>query len=351
MYQHSAGQYSYLTFGKDQRRMEFPELHFSKSFSATKVRHLVDALSTAISQGKYKPGQPLPSVNQLSKQYSLSRDTVFKAYRELKLHGIIGSTPAKSYHVMNVTNKVLLMLDVYSPFKDVLYNAFVSSLPKNYKVDLVFHFYNEHLFETVINDSLGRYNHYVIMNFNNKFLHESIRRIDPGKLLLLDLGDFDKSNFPFICQDFGKSVYECMVKNIFLLKKYKRLVLVLPDESEHPRILARYVRKLSRDFVMNTEILKSMPENGPAKQTAYLVIQQKDLVSMVKQCRIANLKIGSDVGLIGYNDTPMYEIIENGITVISTDFALMGSKASEYVKTRKDVREIIPARMIVRGSL
>jgi DNA-binding transcriptional regulator YhcF (GntR family) len=331
--------------------MEFPELHFSKSFSTTKLRHLVDALSTAISQGKYKPGHPLPSVNQLSKQYSLSRDTVFKAYRELKLHGIIDSTPAKSYHVMNVTNKILLMLDVYSPFKDVLYNAFVSNLTKNYKVDLVFHFYNEHLFETVINDGLGRYNHYVIMNFNNEFLHESIRRIDPGKLLLLDLGDFDKGNYPFVCQDFGKSVYECLVKNSSLLNKYKNLVLFLPDESEHPKILIRYVKKLARDLKLNTKVIKSLPKSGLTKGTAYIVIQQKDLVNMIKQCRIENLKIGSDVGLIAYNDTPMYEIIENGITVISTDFATMGLKASEFVKTRQDVREMIPTRMIVRGSL
>jgi len=331
--------------------MEFPELDFSKSFSTTKLRHLVNALSNAISQGRYKPGHTLPSVNQLSKQYNLSRDTVFKAYRELKLHGIIDSTLAKSYHVINVTNKVLLMLDVYSPFKDVLYNAFVSNLPKNYKVDLVFHLYNEHLFETVINDSLGRYNHYVIMNFNNEFLHESIRRIDPGKMLLLDLGYFDKSNYPFICQDFGKSVYDCLARNKTLLKKYKSLVLIMPDESEHPKILIRYVKKLARNLTLNSEIIKSMPESGLRKETAYLVIQQKDLVNIIKQCRVENLKIGVDIGLIAYNDTPMYEIIENGITAISTDFALMGLKASEYIKTRQHVNEVIPARMIVRGSL
>lgn len=331
--------------------MEFPELHFSKTFSTTKLRHLVDALSNAISQGKYKPGHPLPSVNQLSKQYNLSRDTVFKAYRELKLHGIIDSTPAKSYHVMNVSNKVLLILDVYSPFKDVLYNAFVSKLPRNYKVDLVFHFYNEHLFETVINDSLGRYNHYVIMNFNNEFLHESIRRIDPGKLLLLDLGDFDKGPYSFISQDFGKSVYECMIKNTSLIKRYKKLVLFLPDESEHPRILIRYMKKLGRDIEISTDVIKSLPVSGLMKETAYLVIQQKDLVNMVKKCRVENLKIGRDVGLIAYNDTPMYEIIENGITVISTDFAMMGSKASEFVITRKHIKETLPANMIVRGSL
>jgi DNA-binding transcriptional regulator YhcF (GntR family) len=331
--------------------MEFPELQFDKTFSTTKVKHLVDALSNAISQGNFKAGEKLPSVNQISQQYNLSRDTVFKAYRELKSHGIIDSTPAKSYHVVNVMNKVLLMLDVYSPFKDVLYNAFVNHLPKNYKVDLVFHFYNQHLFETVINDSLGRYNHYVIMNFGNEVLHPSLKKIDQGKLLLLDLGDFEKDDYPFVCQDFGKSVYACLTANISLIKKYENFVLCLPDESEHPKILVRYFKKFARDHEFKTEVVKSISKTRLNKDTAYLVILQKDLVEMVKRCRFENLAIGKDIGLIAYNDTPMYEIIENGITVISTDFARMGQNAAEYVKTRQKVYEIIPAQMIVRGSL
>jgi len=331
--------------------MEFPELQFNRTFSTTKVKHLVDALSNAISQGKFKAGQTLPSVNRISQQYNLSRDTVFKAYRELKSHGIIDSTPAKSYHVANVMNRILLMLDVYSPFKDVLYNAFVNNLPKNYKVDLVFHFYNEHLFETVINDSLGRYNQYVIMNFGDEVLHPSLKKIDQGKLLLLDLGDFDKNDYPFICQDFGKSVYNSLSEHISLVQNYKNFVLCLPDESEHPKILVRYFKKFLRDHTLNGRVIKSINKTKLAKDTAYMVILQKDLVEMVKRCRLENLTIGNDVGLIAYNDTPMYEIIENGITVISTDFARMGKNAANYVKTRQKVYEVIPAQLIVRGSL
>lgn len=331
--------------------MAFPKLQFDRTFSTTKVKHLVDALGNAISQGQFKAGEVLPSVNLISRQYHLSRDTVFKAYQELKSQGIIDSTPAKSYYVANVMNKILLMLDVYSPFKDTLYNFFANSLPRNYKVDLVFHFYNEHLFETVINDSLGRYNHYVIMNFSNETFHPSLQKIDQGKLLLIDLGDFDKGDHPFVCQDFGKSVYNCLTKNISLIKKYDKLILCHPPESEHPKILVRYLKKLARDFEVNFEVIKSFPKTGLTKGTAYLVIQQKDLVKMVKSCRLENLVIGQDIGLIAYNDTPMYEIIENGITVISTDFAKMGHLAAEYVKTRQKVHEIIPAQMIVRGSL
>ncbi len=327
------------------------KLQIQDNIYATKVKHLTDALYDAINQGKYATGQALPSVNQISRQYNLSRDTVFKAYRELKKRGIVDSTPAKGYHVAGMMNKILLMLDIYSPFKDVLYNSFVSRLPKSFKVDLVFHFYNEHLFETVISDSIGRYNYYVIMNFSNEVLHESLRKIDPARLLILDLGDFEKYDYAFICQDFGRSVQDCLGKNIALLRKYNRFVLYLPDDSEHPKILIKYFKRFARTHNLEAEVAKAAGKLKPYRNTAYLVIQQKDLVNLVKQCRTDGLTLGKDVGLIAYNDTPMYEIIEKGITVISTDFAAMGYKAAEFVKTREKVQEVIPARMIVRGSL
>jgi biotin operon repressor len=326
-------------------------LHIQDNIRATKVKHLTDALCDAISNGRYKTGQALPSVNQLSRQYNLSRDTVFKAYRELKKRGIVDSTPAKGYHVAGLMNKVLLMLDIYSPFKDVLYNSFVSRLPKNFKVDLVFHFYNEHLFETVISDSIGRYNFYVIMNFSNELLHASLHKIDPSKLLILDLGDFEKKDYAFVCQDFGESVFRCLTENHVLFRKYKRFVLCLPDESEHPKILVRFFKKFAKAHSLEAKVVKSLQKHRLAKETAYLIIQQKDLVEIVKRCRLEDLAVGKDVGLVAYNDTPMYEIIGNGITVISTDFAAMGQKAANFLKTREKVQEVIPARMIVRGSL
>lgn len=324
---------------------------FNDNFSTTKVKRLTDVLCEDINHGEYVTGQALPSVNELSRRYNLSRDTVFKAYRELKKRGIVDSTPAKGYHVAGVMNKVLLLLDVYSPFKDALYNSFVSGLPGNFKVDLVFHFYNEHFFETIISDSIGRYNFYVIMNFSNELLHPSLLKIDPAKLLILDLGDFEKNDYAYVCQDFGKSVYECLKQNELLIRKYKRFVLYLPEDSEHPKILIRYFKKFSKDYLLDSDVIRSNHMTELKKDTAYLVIQQKDIVSLVKRCRTEHFIIGKEIGLIAYNDTPMYEIIENGITVISTDFALMGKKAAEFVKNREKVFEVIPARMIVRDSL
>lgn len=331
--------------------MKSNELHLNINNTSTKVQHLVEALSHAISQGVFQSGEALPSVNKISKQYNLSRDTVFKAYQELKQRNLVDSTPAKGYYVVGQLNKVLLMLDIYSPFKDVLYNAFVANLPKNYKVDLVFHFYNERLFETVIFDSIGRYNYYIVMNFNNENFHDVLKKIDSNRLLILDLGDFEKESYAYVCQDFGKSVYSCLESGLNLFQKYHKINLYFPNESEHPQITTRYFKKFCKDHQLNFEIIKSINEVEFKAGVAYFIIQQKDLVEVVKLCRKKNLKVGQDIGLIAYNDTPMYEIIENGITVISTEFAQMGAKAAEFVCTRQRIQEVIPTQLIVRGSL
>jgi DNA-binding LacI/PurR family transcriptional regulator len=47
----------------------------------------------------------------------------------------------------------------------------------------------------------------------------------------------------------------------------------------------------------------------------------------------------------------MLEVIENGISAISTDFKQMGKLAAEYIKKRQKIQTYVPTRLIVRGSL
>lgn len=76
----------------------------------TKVKQLADLLSQEISMGKYKSDCTLPSINKLSREYQVSRDTVFKAFIDLKDRGIIDSTPGKGYYVTNKLTNILLLL-------------------------------------------------------------------------------------------------------------------------------------------------------------------------------------------------------------------------------------------------
>ena len=162
---------------------------------ASKVTQLADALSQAISRKEFLEGDSLPSINQLSAQYEVSRDTVFKAFLDLRERGLIDSTPGKGYYVTSQVTNVLLLLDQYTPFKEALYNSFVRHLPINYKVDLLFHQYNERLFNTILRESIGKYNKYIVMNFDNEKFSTVLNKINPSRLLLLDFGKFEKEKY------------------------------------------------------------------------------------------------------------------------------------------------------------
>lgn len=171
----------------------------------SKVIQLADTLSQAISNHVYIEGDMLPSINDLSTKYKMSRDTVFKAFQSLRERGLIDSAPGKGYFVKGQITNVLLLLDQYTPFKEALYNSFIRKLPTNYRIDLLFHQYNERLFNTILRDSMGRYSKYVVMNFDNEKFCSALDRISPARLLLLDFGKFEKSKYSYICQDFDQS--------------------------------------------------------------------------------------------------------------------------------------------------
>ena len=82
---------------------------------------------------------------------------------------------------------------------------------------------------------------------------------------------------------------------------------------------------------------------------AYILIEEADLVNLLKQIRDRKLVAGKDIGVISYNDTPLKELL--GITVISTDFNTMGETAAYMILKRKkeEVKNVF--RFINRDSI
>lgn len=317
----------------------------------TKVKQLADLLSQNISMGVYKSGDLLPSINELSQTYKVSRDTVFKAFLDLKERGIIDSTPGKGYYVMGKLTNVLLLLDEYSPFKYALYNSFVKRLSHTYKVDLLFHQYSERLFNTIIRESLGRYNKYIVMNFDNERFSPNLYKIEPSRLLLLDFGKFDKKDYSYVCQDFDEGFYDALYQLKEHLRKYHKLVMLLPPESLHPRSSSGYFEKFCKDYRFSGEVAVDVDTLEVRKGMVYIAIRQVDVVAIIKKSRAAGLRCGGDFGLIAYNDTPAYEVIDQGITALSINWERMGQKAAEFVLTGKQVQEYLPTEVRLRGSL
>ncbi len=320
--------------------------------ATSKVKTLIDSINNAIVQEQLRVGDNLLSINDASAKYKVSRDTVFKAYNELKRLGVIDSTPQKGYFVKGEVNRILLLLDNYSSFKQNLYHSFTGNLPENYKVDLFFHQYNEHLFETIIRESIGKYSMYAVMNFSNDKFSETLKAIPANKLLLLDFGNFDKTNYSYICQDFDEAFYNSLLEGIDVLRKYKKIAFVFPEDLRHPVSSVDYLIKFCQDYGFDYKLIRRSSEwKEIEKSCVYLCILTEDFVKVIKGADEKKYSLGEDVGLLVYNDDPALEVIKNGISSISIDFGLMGEKAAQFVVTKSEVKEYIPTNLTIRNSV
>jgi DNA-binding transcriptional regulator YhcF (GntR family) len=328
------------------------QLNINESSGQTKLQHLVHSITEAISNGQLKVGDTLPSVNQLSSESGFSRDTVFKAYNILKQRNIIESAPQKGYYVASESFKVFMLLDDFSAFKEQLYQSFRQNLPDSYSVDLLFHHYNPEVFRQLIENSLGRYSMYIVMNINHKNIDPILEKIDPNKLLILGMGRPNNEKYNFLLQDFGKSVELCLAESLDQLQKYNELILVYEEISTpHPPETVSAVRSFCKRNKIQFRNDKQLNEAEIKTGQVYFVIRDSDLVQVIKTCRVKQLTLGKDVGVLSYNDTPMKQIVGGGVTVISTDFDKMGELAAEFVKNKQKIAQVLSTSLILRDSL
>ncbi|GAE16948.1 hypothetical protein IX307_001898 [Bacteroides pyogenes] len=318
---------------------------------ASKVTQLADTLSQAISMKEFLEGDSLPSINQLSAEYAVSRDTVFKAFLDLRERGLVDSTPGKGYYVANQLTNILLLLDEYTPFKEALYNSFIKRLPLNYKVDLLFHQYNERLFNTIIRESTGKYNKYIVMNFDNEKFSAVLNKINPARLLLLDFCKFEKDKYSYISQDFDEAFYQALLSLNNRLQHYRQLIFLFPKNLKHPQSSKLYFTRFCEEQGFLSEIKENTDELTVRKGVVYIAIKQQDVVKVIKQGRKEGLKCGKDFGLLAYNDIPSYEVIDEGITSLSIDWEMMGNEAANFVLNNTPVQKYLTTEVILRKSL
>lgn len=332
-----------------------------------KYRQIVNIIIEDIEKGVLTVGQRVPSINEISEEFYLSRDTVEKAYNYLKEKQIIVSAKGKGYYVSRTILpskiNVLFLINKLSSYKLQIYNSFVDSMGSNAKVDLNIYYCDPKLFLNTLDENTGRYDYYVVMaHFKDDHLtHQSttsevldaLRKIPEDKLILLDncVPDLEK-NVASIYQDFKMDIYEALSEGREILSRYDKLILVYPQKTVYPYPLGilRGFQKFCTEFHFGFEVLEEIYNDMELQaKDAYIIIEELDLVNLVKQARDKNLNPGDDIGIISYNDTPLKELL--GITVISTDFKLMGETAAYMIlkKKKEAVKNVF--RFINRNSI
>jgi len=319
-----------------------------------KYRQIINSVCMAIEQGILKKGDKIASVNQICGEFSLSRDTVLLAFNELRSRGIVISVPGKGYYIertdMNYDKQVFLLFDELNVFKEDLYTSFLGQLDNRINVDIYFHHFNYHVFRELIESSAGKYSAYIIMpaTFDNSV--DVVQQLPPDKVYILDRLKTDLTDYPVIYQDFERDVYDGMMAGRELFCKYQKLIMVFPGGKE-PEERVTGFKRFCAEWGLEAEIIRSVEKRNVQKGEAYLVVSDRNLVRIVKNAAVMNLRLGDDVGLVSFNDTMLKEVVAGGITTISTDFVQMGRVLADMVLTHKKIKFRNPSKLIVRNSL
>jgi DNA-binding transcriptional regulator YhcF (GntR family) len=320
-----------------------------------KYKQLINSFHDAIDEKLLTKDQKIPSINELTQKFQLSRDTVLTAFNDLQARGIISSRPGKGYYVnkttVTPTHKIFLLFDKLTSYKEELYASFKDELKRKGSVEIFFHYFNKNAFDSLIKDAIGNYTAYVIMPIPSKSIADTLALIPKDKLYILDRGRrIYGQDFPSVCQAFKKDVFNALTSGAELLAKYKKLTLIFPSEGHAPPEIQRGFTA----FCDKNGFAFEMLDHPPAKiqkHEAYLVIDDNSLVTIVKQAQQKGYELGKQVGVISYNDTPLKSVVANGITTISTDFNAMGRSVVDLILNNKKDHIENPCSLIVRGSL
>ncbi|OBQ55279.1 GntR family transcriptional regulator [Tamlana sp. s12] len=319
-----------------------------------KYKQIILAVEQAISNGDLTLGMQLPSINSIKEAHKLSRDTVLMAYNDLKNRGIIQSVVGKGYFVasehVHIQQKVFLLFDELNSFKEDLYNTFLTELGKNIQVDIFFHHFNENTFSKLINDHIDDYHYYIIMPGLLKNTSKVINVLPKDKVFILDQLHSDLKDYAAIYQDFEKDIFSSLSKVKDLIKKYKQFVLVF-DPKKQPSGMKKGFVKFCKQNEIPYQITAVFEPETLKKGDLFITPDDRSLLNIIKVLKNENLAISKDIGVISYNETLLKEVVEGGITTISTDFKYMGKRLAEMILNNEHTQVKNPHNIFIRHSL
>jgi len=327
--------------------------------STPKYQQVINSILKGIESGRLQQQDILPSINDLSYELDVSRDTAEKGYRYLKKTGVIGSVPGKGYFIKNTALdyvlNICMLFNKLSAHKKIIYDSFVEAIGSNAAID--FYIYNNDfsLFKKLLLNRHEEYTHYVIIPHfieGGENANEVINTLPKEKLILLDKKvPGVEGEFAAVYENFSKDIYTALKEAGDRLNKYHTLKIIFPENSYYPQEIIDGFCRFCQDYAFNYKVISKVSGADIQSGETYITVMEDDLVYLIESILQRGLEVGKDVGIISYNETPVKKIILNGITTISTDFHKMGKMAAELIldSSRKHIE--VPFLLTMRNSL
>jgi DNA-binding transcriptional regulator YhcF (GntR family) len=325
-------------------------------------KQLIQEVQNLVRAGVYKDGDFIPSMNELAKELEISKETVKKAYSILRENGIIQSSHGRGFYINNGKSKtkILLIFDRISTYKQVLFSSFSASIANRAEITIRLHNQDVDLFEHFINENLDKFDYYLITpHFPlvpeiQKKVIGILKRIPNRKLLLLDRSiEGLPGNFGCVYQDFETDIFDGLKQGLDTLKNYKKLNVISMHGSMYAQLIEKGIKKFCTENHLDFEIHKDIDTRKIQKQEAFLILNSQldaELIELVKAAKAKGCIIGKDMGIISYNESPINEIVLDGLTVFSTDFKQMGELAAKMILEKSLKKIKCNFRLISRST-
>jgi DNA-binding transcriptional regulator YhcF (GntR family) len=334
-------------------------IHVDEYSSTPKYLQLTNSILSAIESGTIQKDYLLPSINELSYELEISRDTAEKGYKYLKKIGVVGSVPGKGYYIISTdfrrTLKIFLLFNKLSSHKKIIYDAFIKALGDHVAVD--FYIYNNdfNLFKKLLSNKKEDYSHYVIIPHfmeGHDHVHEVINLIPKEKLVILDkLVPGVSGEYAAVYENFEDDIYNALDQAREHLGKYHTIKIIMPKRSYYPVEILKGFYRFCQQYAFTPKVVNQILTEEIAEGEVYINLMEDDLVILIERLINMKLKLGKDVGVISYNETPLKKIILNGITTISTDFRQMGEMTAKLILENSKEHLEVPFHLTLRASL
>ena len=326
-------------------------------------RQIISQVEDAVRTGALKPGDQLPSMNELAAGTGISRETAKKAYNILRDNRVIESHQGKGVFISSGDSgkgpSVLVLFDKLSIYKQILFNAFSDALGPKADITILNHDQNLDVFEYYLDKNLDRYDYYVITPHfpldaaSQKRACKLLRRVPNRKLIMTDHWLHEvPGNYGVVFQDFSQDAYDGLLQGLDKFRTCYRLSVITLPESLYGNFIKDSVRRFCSDYDIPVRFTVSIPADMEKGEVFLLLNSQLDsaLVDLDTAARDADLETGRDIFVISYNEFPLNEIILGGLTTLSTDFALMGRLAAGMILTGKLEKVHCDFRLTRRAS-
>ena len=303
-----------------------------------KYVQISESIINSIKTGELERGSKLPSINEICNENQLARETVVKAFNQLKEKGLISSVHGKGFYVSSTNtktiNRVFVLFDTFTSYKETLFHGIKEAFGPNTVLDIYFHHFNYEVFSMTIGTHIGNYTSYIVLPINHKNIAKALAPIPSEKLFLLDIKPrFLGNGFVGIYQDFEHDMKDVLASIEHRIKKYNSLNLIFRNTiTDVPKALEIGFVEFCLEQKINYKVTYERASGNIKKGDAFIVIDDEDLVTLVENANTKRLNIGKDIGLISYNDIPLKKVVGNGISVISTDFRQMGIGIVEMIR-------------------